>query len=153
MKVMGIDIMKMKKLVASLVCASGAAMLMGAPAAQADSTILASMWDRGSAMGFTLSQNTASAGKITFQVTNDSDGLVHELLVSKVKSFMNFGYKADTAKGRVDEPSMNIVEETHGMEPGTYKSITVTLKPGKYLIVCNKPGHFGAGMFMPFVVY
>ncbi len=145
--------MKLKKLVASVVCASGAAMLMGAPSAQADSTILASMWDRGSAMGFSLSQTTASAGKVTFQVTNDSDGMVHELLVSKVKNFMNFGYTADTAKGRVEEGSMNIIGETHGMEAGTYKAVTFDLKPGKYLIVCNKPGHFGAGMFTPFVVY
>ncbi len=145
--------MKMKRLVATMVCASGAAMLMGAPAAQADSTILASMWDRGKSMGFTLSRASASAGKITFQVTNDSASITHELLVSPVKNFMNFGYKPDAAEARVDEGSMNIIEETHGMKPGTYKSITVDLKPGKYIIVCNKPGHFSDGMFLPFVVY
>ncbi len=145
--------MKMKKLVASMVCASGITMLLGAPAAQADSTILASMWDRGGAMGFTLSQATATAGKVTFQVTNDSEGMVHELLVSPVKTFMNFGYTPDTKKGRVDEDSMHIIGETHGMKPGTYKALTLDLKPGKYMIVCNKPGHFGAGMFVPFVVY
>jgi len=145
--------MKMKQLVASMVCASGIAMLIGAPAAQADSTILASMWDRGKAMGFTLSQTTAKAGKVTFQVTNDSEGTVHELLVSPVKTFMNFGYKPDAEPGRVNEDSMNILEETHGMKPGTYKAITLDLKPGKYVLACNKPGHFGAGMFLPFVVY
>jgi len=145
--------MKMKKLVAPMVCASGVAMLLGATAAQADTTVLASMWDRGKAMGFTLSQAAAKAGKITFQVTNNSENLVHELLVSPVKSFMNFGYKSDAEPGRVNEPSMNIIEETHGMKPGTYKAITVDLKPGKYVLVCNKPGHFGDGMFLPFVVY
>jgi len=38
------------------------------------------------------------------------------------------------------------------LEPGKWGSLTVTLPPGKYLLICNLPGHYGAGMSTEFAV-
>ena len=33
------------------------------------------------------------------------------------------------------------------MQPGATKALTLDLKPGTYLLVCNLPGHYAAGMW------
>ncbi|MGZ4189647.1 MAG: plastocyanin/azurin family copper-binding protein [Actinomycetota bacterium] len=38
------------------------------------------------------------------------------------------------------------------MEAGTSKTLTITLKPGHYALVCNLPGHYRMGMHQDFVV-
>ncbi len=39
------------------------------------------------------------------------------------------------------------------MQPGSFKAVDFNLKPGKYYLLCNMPGHFEGGMFTTFVVY
>jgi hypothetical protein len=42
--------------------------------------------------------------------------------------------------------------EVSELDPGKSGSVTVALKAGKYLLICNVPGHFGAGMWTEFTV-
>ncbi len=58
-----------------------------AHSAFADTNVIASLWDRAGAMGITVDKSTAPAGKVTFNVVNDSAALVHEMLVVKVDNF------------------------------------------------------------------
>lgn len=86
------------------------------------------------------------AGTITFQVNNASKGMVHEMIVATV---------ADKAKPmpfianeyRVDEDKAGDLGEVSELEPGKSGSLTVTLKPGTYLLYCNVPGHYMSGMW------
>ena len=42
--------------------------------------------------------------------------------------------------------------ETEHMKPGNVKVLELTLPAGNYLLVCNLPGHYAAGMVAPFTV-
>jgi plastocyanin len=70
--------------------------------------------------GFTLSQQTISAGKVTFQMRNIGS-LMH-----------NFDLI-----GELDGPFL---------VPGQTSTITVTLKPGTYTYVCSVKYHAAEGM-------
>jgi uncharacterized cupredoxin-like copper-binding protein len=50
---------------------------------------------------------------------------------------------------KIDEKGKGITHldpEAEDIQPGTTKSITVVLTPGRYVVVCNLPGHYKAGM-------
>ena len=123
-----------------------------AQSAFADTNVIASLWDRNGAMGINVDKSAAPAGKVIFNVVNDSNALVHEMLVVKVKNFTDkLPYEANTA--RMDESKLQSMGETEEMQPGAFKSVSFDLKPGKYYLVCNMPGHTEDGMFTSFVVY
>ena len=102
-------------------------------------------------MGMKLSRPSAPAGVVTFQVTNTSKDTVHEMIVM---------YMADptkalpyiTAENRVDEDKAGDKGEVSELDPGASGTLTVALQPGKYLLICNVPGHYAAGMWVPFEV-
>ena len=90
--------------------------------------------------------STVAAGEVTFDVTNWSRGLVHEMLVVAVDNpDAQLPYDADDQ--RVIEEKINSLGETEEMQPKTSKTLTLDLKPGTYLLVCNLPGHYAAGMW------
>ena len=55
-------------------------------------------------------------------------------------------------ENRVDEDKAGDKGEVSELNPGQSGSLTVTLAPGKYVLVCNVPGHYGAGMWAEFEV-
>jgi uncharacterized cupredoxin-like copper-binding protein len=102
-------------------------------------------------MGIKLSVAKAPAGLVTFKVTNTSKDTVHEMIVM---------YLADPTKPlpyidkeiRVDEDKAGDKGEVSELDPGNSGSLSVALKPGKYLLICNVPGHYAAGMWTEFEV-
>ena len=42
--------------------------------------------------------------------------------------------------------------EVSELDPGASGSLTVALQPGKYLLICNVPGHYASGMWTEFTV-
>jgi uncharacterized cupredoxin-like copper-binding protein len=84
---------------------------------------------------------SVKSGKVRFVLKN-SCTVVHELIVLKTDAAVD-SLKVG-ADGRVSEKaSVGEVSET---DPGATKSETITLTPGKYLLVCNIPGHYAGGM-------
>jgi uncharacterized cupredoxin-like copper-binding protein len=102
-------------------------------------------------MGIKASPATAKPGVVTFKVTNGSKDTVHEMIVM---------YMADPTKPlpylddekRVDEDKAGDKGEVSELEPGASGSLTANLKAGSYLLICNVPGHFSAGMWTTFTV-
>lgn len=93
---------------------------------------------------------TAKAGEVVFTITNDGT-IGHEFLV----------VKTDIAPGAIPLDGDHFAEPTDGLEvideigefaKGTTESLTVTLDPGNYQLVCNLPDHYSAGMSMAFTV-
>ena len=112
-------------------------------------------WGRGMMMHGMMSlranQTSVSAGKITFDVTNWSRSVVHEMLVVAVDSpDAPLPYDYDT--GRVIEDQIKSLGETEELQPQASKSIELDLKAGSYLLICNVPYHYAAGMVLPFTV-
>lgn len=118
------------------------------PALAATGTVIeVEEWNRpDGSQGITLSTDHARAGKVTFAVRNRSTDEVHELLI--VRSDLGadgFPTEADNP-ARIDEGKLSDVKEVGDLAPGGTARMTLALKPGRYVLFCNQPGHFMAGM-------
>jgi uncharacterized cupredoxin-like copper-binding protein len=90
--------------------------------------------------------STLKAGKVTFTITNTGT-VPHELLV--FKSDLDEAADPTDSAGDIveDGPGINLLSDGDNIDPGGSQTRTVDLTPGKYLFVCNIPGHFKSGMF------
>ena len=131
--------------------------LVAATAAMADTTVHVSLWDKGpdsmvmddahmAMMGVTLDKTTVPAGKVTFEVVNDSKDIIHEFMLSPVTAGETaLPYIVD--ENRVDEEKAGHLGEVSELDTGKGGSLTVDLTPGTYIAYCNIPGHFIGGMW------
>ena len=92
---------------------------------------------------------SAQAGNVTFEVHNDGT-IEHVFYVFKTDTDpanlpLN-GNEVDEANAGTD------VGEIEGVPAGSIKMLTIDLQPGKYVLICNRPGHYQQGMHAAFVV-
>ena len=111
------------------------------------------MMGRGMMGGMSVRTNVTSvkAGKVTFEVTNLSRSIVHEVIVVAVEN-PNAPLPYDYNTGQIPEKQVKMLGETEAMQPNAEKTITLDLPPGAYLLICNVPGHYAAGMWTPLSV-
>jgi uncharacterized cupredoxin-like copper-binding protein len=109
------------------------------------------LWDQGSSMGISTDSPTAKAGKVTFDVENDSKSLVHEMLVVKVAGY-NDSLPYDEKSARIFEDRVADYGEVSELEPHQSGTLAVNLKPGKYMLICNMPGHYKSKMYTNLLV-
>jgi uncharacterized cupredoxin-like copper-binding protein len=96
--------------------------------------------------------STVPAGRVSFVVAN-TGALVHELVVLPLPAD-GPGTRPTDTDGKIDE-SQSLGESSrscaggtgNGIAPGSTGWTTVTLKPGRYELVCDQPWHYAAGMF------
>ena len=96
-------------------------------------------------MGIKLSTDTVPAGEVVFKVKNGSKELTHEMLVFKYVEGQQFPY--DERKAKIDEDAAGSLGEVSETEPSKGGELKISLKPGKYVVLCNIPGHFANGMW------
>jgi uncharacterized cupredoxin-like copper-binding protein len=94
----------------------------------------------------TPSRTTAKAGKVTFVVSNKGTK-EHEFVVIKTKKPAN----ALPMKGR-QASEKGAVDEIEEFDAGLTKRLTLTLTKGKYVLICNLPGHYKRGQYASFTV-
>jgi uncharacterized cupredoxin-like copper-binding protein len=86
-------------------------------------------------------------GSVTFTLKNTGH-LKHELIVLKTK--------VAAGKLPVAGTKAKLVGKVEGkinpVSPGKTKTLTVTLPPGKYILLCNLPAHYKAGQRSAFKV-
>lgn len=89
---------------------------------------------------FGASSIRARPGRLRLTLKNDGR-VAHELIVLRtaapVGSLLGRG-------GRISEAAS--VGEVAEAEPGSERSAVLTLAPGRYVYVCNLPGHYASGM-------
>jgi len=93
-----------------------------------------------------LSRNPVRAGPILFKVKNESPNSVHEFLVVKT-DLDPTAFPMEKGGNRVDEAKLSGIKELGDLEPGRSRQMQMTLCPVRYVLFCNQPGHFMAGMF------
>jgi uncharacterized cupredoxin-like copper-binding protein len=101
------------------------------------------------------SGTSATAGKVTFVVTNEGTK-THEFVVLKTDTaasalpIVSFEGESD----RIDEEATGVenVGETGDLEAGATFTLTIDLKEGHYALVCNLKGHYRMGMHQDFQV-
>lgn len=89
------------------------------------------------------------AGKVDIRATNESKALIHEVLVSP-ESKAALPYNANATK--LVEANMWILGEIDDLKPGASGHRAFNLQPGKYLLLCNQPGHFKDHMYTELTV-
>jgi uncharacterized cupredoxin-like copper-binding protein len=103
-------------------------------------------------MKIALSSDTAPAGSINFVIHNVGRR-PHEFVVFKTDLPLD---KLPQKNGEMDEEGAGVkkVADTgeKDITSGETTTLHANLTPGKYVIVCNLPGHFSAGMKTAFVV-
>ena len=140
------------------------------PAYAAGSDVHVSLWDKGEAsmtmmdevqpmgmampgsdmsmatMGITIDMVDVPAGEVTFLVTNDSEGMIHEMVLAPVvDTATELPYDGHLMK--VDEDAAGHLAEVAERDPGKTGSLTMTLDPGTFILYCNIPGHYAMGMW------
>jgi uncharacterized cupredoxin-like copper-binding protein len=98
---------------------------------------------------FSPKDGTTNAGTVKLSTPNQGQ-LPHELVLFKTKQ--PAGSLPTLSNGEVDEEGLeaNGVEspgEIEDVGPGETKSATLKLTPGKYVMICNLPGHYKQGMY------
>jgi uncharacterized cupredoxin-like copper-binding protein len=106
-----------------------------------------------------VSPSTVPAGQVSFRAVN-TGWLNHELVVLPLAQGQVPGQRAIGPDGTVDEAgSLGEASRTCGADkgdeqsttpaiaPGTTGWTTTALLPGRYELICNIAGHYGAGMY------
>lgn len=86
------------------------------------------------------------AGPVTFEVTNTSKDYVHEMIVAPLNGTAT-PLPYDDKNSDVDENAVGSLGEVEERDPSKGGSLTLDLKPGKYILFCNVPGHYMNGMW------
>ena len=101
------------------------------------STITATMGE----MFIRSSTTTGKAGKVTFHVTN-SGAMDHWFAIMRAPVALQ--------SGALDAAA--VLAKTTQLAPGQKATISATLSPGSYELVCLMPGHYNAGQHEAFTV-
>ncbi|TDN58888.1 plastocyanin/azurin family copper-binding protein [Paraburkholderia sp. BL10I2N1] len=97
-----------------------------------------------------LATSEVKAGTVTFEVTGSPDGnTTHELVVLKTE--LPDGH-LPVQKDTVAESGFKKMGEVEDVAPGTSKRLMLKLAPGRYVLICNRPGHYAMGMHASLIV-
>ena len=91
---------------------------------------------------------TAKTGSVSFAVTNKGT-TPHELAIIRTDAAAD---ALTQVAGVVDEKALPVVGRTAPLDAGKSETRAFDLKPGKYVLLCNLPAHFGQGMRAAFTV-
>ncbi|NMM35272.1 MAG: hypothetical protein HHJ13_15010 [Phycicoccus sp.] len=106
----------------------------------------------GGVMRLGVDRATMPAGSVSFVATNFGS-IDHELAILPLGDNQRAGLRPIGADSKIsEEGSLGEASASgragagDGIRPGSSGWVTLTLAPGRYELVCNLPGHYGAGM-------
>ena len=98
-----------------------------------------------------LALTSLTPGHRTLEIDNVGKAQ-HELLVFR-SDLDPSRYPLDNGDINEEGPGISLISDGENIDPGKHQTRAVDLTaPGKYLFVCNIPGHFKAGMFVSVTV-
>lgn len=105
-----------------------------------------------------VGSESAPAGQVTFNITNDGPEDVHEFVIFRTD--LDPGSLPTDEHGAVDEEGegLEVIDEVEDVAVGATEQLTVELDPGSYVLVCNiysedeDEAHYQMGMRSPFEV-
>ena len=102
-------------------------------------------------MAIRADQTSVKSGTVTFDITNWSRSIVHEMVIVSVDG-PDAPLPYDYNKLQVPEEQVKVVGDSGELAPNASKTIKVELAPGSYILLCNVVGHYAAGMAVAFIV-
>lgn len=103
--------------------------------------------ENGKVYSLAADTTSVSAGSVTFKLSNKGT-IQHEMVVLKTDEPIN-GLTVGADNKVSEDASVGEVGEINAGASGT---VTLDLKPGKYVLVCNIALHYGLGMRTAFTV-
>jgi uncharacterized cupredoxin-like copper-binding protein len=101
-------------------------------------------------MRIVLDKTTIKPGRVTLHAENQSKSLVHEVVVARDGGRKDLAFNAK--QDRVIESKLHRLGEIADLKPGKAGELTLDLKAGTYLLLCNQPGHYKDGMVAKLIV-
>lgn len=80
--------------------------------------------------------DSAPAGEITFRADNEGT-MEHELVIIKTDLAPDALPTNEDGTVNEDAEGLEVIDEIEEFEAGGSESLTVTLEPGKYVLICN----------------
>ncbi|SAK99251.1 hypothetical protein AWB78_05754 [Caballeronia calidae] len=91
-----------------------------------------------------LDTETAKAGHVTFEVNNRAtSNTVHEFVVLRTDTDEA---RLPVHNGQVTESRFRKMGEVENLQRDSVKRLSLNLSPGRYVLICNRPGHYAMGM-------
>ena len=91
-------------------------------------------------------QRSLAVGAINVAVTNEGPS-THELLAFRTDLAVDGLPLGPDGRVQEDGPRMTKVLDTQtDLAPGTQRTLTTTLAPGRYVLICNLENHYRRGM-------
>jgi uncharacterized cupredoxin-like copper-binding protein len=97
-----------------------------------------------------LAAGSAPAGGVSFAIANDGS-TVHEFEVLRTELAAD-SLPVDSGVVQTSAQGIEIVDEVEEIAPGTTTTLSVDVDADAYVIICNLPGHYDAGMATSFAV-
>jgi uncharacterized cupredoxin-like copper-binding protein len=119
-----------------------AALLAGAGVASAQTTVNVTLTDPVSSSEFDLIADATSApeGEVTFQITNEG-GIDHDFVV--IRTDLPIDQLPMVEKDNtIDLSQVDVVGSTPVIPKGGSDSLTLNMSAGRYILLCNVPGHW-----------
>ena len=95
-------------------------------------------------MRIVVDKDALKPGRVTIQAENQSKTLVHEVIVVRDSGAKQLPF--DGKQNRVIESRIRRLGEISDLPPGKTGKLTLNLRAGTYLLICNQPGHYKEGM-------
>jgi uncharacterized cupredoxin-like copper-binding protein len=98
-----------------------------------------------------LASASVTPGQTTIAADNQGPS-THELVLLKTDDAP--GSLPVDSYGNVNEDASSVTHlgEVEDVTPGSSKEFGLNLEPGKYVLICNLPGHYKLGMYAGFTV-
>ena len=104
------------------------------------------------------STSSVGAGEVTFNVTNEGPEDTHEFVVFDTDLAPDALPTAEDGSVNEEAEGIGVVDEIEDIAVGDSPSLTVSLDPGNYVLVCNiydeteQESHYQEGMRVAFTV-
>jgi uncharacterized cupredoxin-like copper-binding protein len=96
--------------------------------------------------GIHVSLTTLRAGNYVF-VDHNHGPSSHELVMWKTDLGATQLPRGGDGRVNEDSPKLDsVLDSGSSLQPGEMRLLTASLEPGHYVMVCNLPGHYNAGM-------
>jgi uncharacterized cupredoxin-like copper-binding protein len=114
-------------------------------AAAAPASVKVRLTNKGGKDRILLSTHQVKAGPVEFHIKNISKTEMHEFLIAPWKKPVT-ALPYNKQDGQVVESELPHLAGVEDMKPGAVAILRLPLKPGRYVVFCDQPGHYKNGM-------
>jgi hypothetical protein len=127
-------------------CGGGTASTSTSPSSSADAARIAA---RVADYAIRLDRESAPRGIIAFDVRNDGRATHQFVILRSDRAAAALPRAGDEV---VERAAGRVQAEAEGIGPGRTTTLRATLRPGRYVLLCNLRGHYARGMRAAFRV-